>query len=58
MKKTYISPTMLAVKLNTRQCILTVSGEVTGTLNISESEITSTSGVWTKESKSIWDDEW
>ena len=59
MKKTYISPTMLAVKLNTRQCILTVSGGDSGTLSIDdENPITSSSSVWTKESSSVWDNEW
>ena len=59
MKKTYISPSMLAVKLNTRQCILTVSGGMSGTLNIDdENTITSSSSVWTKESNSVWDEEW
>ncbi len=50
---------MLAVKLNTRQCILTVSGGMSGTLNIDdENTITSSSSVWTKESNSVWDEEW
>lgn len=57
MKKIYVSPTMLAVKLNTRQSILTVSN---GSLSIDNTDdvIMSSSDVWTKESNSVWDDEW
>lgn len=63
MKKTYICPNMLAVKLNTKSNILTMSREGQDTTNItfggnSGTEISDQSGVWTKESKNVWDNEW
>ena len=54
---------MLAVKLNTKSSILTMSREGEDTTNItfggnSGTEISDQSGVWTRESQNIWDDEW
>lgn len=63
MKKTYICPESLTVKLNTRSHILTGSGfdnmgadTVTG--GLSDTEVSGTSSVWTKENKNLWDEEW
>ena len=60
MKKQYISPNCLVVRLHTTGSILNVSGGLTGTLNIDNTDdvITNSSDVWSKESTSVWDEEW
>ena len=58
MKKIYICPNVVVVKINTTHSILTLSGGDSGTMSINETEITNTSGVWTKENNSVWDEEW
>lgn len=54
---------MLAVKLNTKSSILIMSREGQDTTNITfggtpGTEISNQSDVWTKENKSVWDNEW
>jgi len=60
MKRTYISPVMLAVQLGSRDALLqSVSAEPT--LGASYRGTTSDNGVTegdVKESKSLWDNEW
>lgn len=58
MKKKYICPNVLVVRLNTTHSILTVSGGLEGTMSINEETISEPSSVWTKENNSVWDDEW
>jgi len=58
MKKKYICPNMLLVRLNTRHSILTVSGLESGSLTIDSNTENSVNTVWTKEDNSVWDDEW
>ena len=60
MKKTYICPQLLVVRLNTTHNILTLSGGANGTLIISDDDVISTPGsVWTRENRgSVWDEEW
>jgi hypothetical protein len=58
MKKTYICPNLLVVRLNTTHSILTVSGGASGSLGISEETISDQGAVWTKESTNIFDEEW
>ena len=59
MKKQYICPDVCVIKLLTsKSLLLTLSGGESGTMSINESEITNTSGVWTKENNSVWDEEW
>lgn len=58
MKKKYICPNMLLVRLNTRHSILTVSGFESGSLTIDSNTENSVNTVWTKEDNSVWDDEW
>ena len=54
---------MLAVKLNTKSSILIMSREGQDTTNItfggnSGTVISDQNDVWTKESQSVWDNEW
>lgn len=51
---------MLVVSLNTTQSILVVSGVGgdSATMSISDETITTSAGVWTKESNSAFDEEW
>ena len=58
MKKKYICPNMLLVRLNTRHSILTVSGLESGSLTIDSNTENSVNTVWTKEDNSVWDNEW
>ena len=61
MKKTYICPNMLAVKLNTTSSILSASnfGSDSATITTNETtEISDAGSVWTKENKNVWDEEW
>lgn len=58
MKKKYICPNMLLVRLNTRHSILTVSGFESGSLTIDSNTENSVNTVWTKEDNSVWDNEW
>lgn len=61
MKKTYICPNMLAVKLNTTNSILSASNFGTNSATITTNgttEISDASNVWTKENTSVWDEEW
>lgn len=58
MKKKYICPNMMLVRLNTRHSILTVSGFESGSLTIDSNTENSVNTVWTKEDNSVWDNEW
>lgn len=61
MKKTYIQPDMLTVRLNVADSILIVSkpGEdTTGITLTGDEEIGDPDDVWVKGSKGLWDDEW
>ena len=60
MKKTYISPAALTVQLGTVQMMaesLDIKFNTTGT-STEENTITDGSQVLTRESKSLWDNEW
>lgn len=59
MKKQYICPAILVVKLHTTKnlMLLNVSTEgEKGTVNSYDDDYSGE--VWTKENKSIWDEEW
>lgn len=60
MKKRYICPESLAVKLHTSKSLLTVSGKDVGSLLLDDEDdvITDVANVWAKENSSIWDEEW
>ena len=61
MKKTYIQPDMLTVRLNVADSILIVSkpGEDTTGITLTGDEgVSDSDDVWTKGSKGLWDDEW
>ena len=59
MKKKYICPNVLVVKLNTTHSILTVSGGLEGTMSINEEVISEPGSVWTRENRgNVWDEEW
>ena len=60
MKKTYICPNMLAVKLNTTNNILIGSnfGTDSATITTSDTEVDDPNSVWVKANINIWDDEW
>ncbi|MBR1901611.1 MAG: hypothetical protein IJ826_01345 [Bacteroidaceae bacterium] len=58
MKKKYICPNVLVVKLNTTHSILTVSGFDNGTMTIDNTTENSVNTVWTRENNSVWDEEW
>ncbi len=61
MKKTYIQPDMLMVRLNVANSILIVSKpgeETTGITLTGDEEIGDPDDVWVKGSKGLWDDEW
>ena len=59
MKKTYISPELVAVELHSRSTVLSGSLVIDGTKTVS-----GTDGGWVKEesssvtNKSVWDEEW
>jgi len=61
MKKTYISPAALTVQLSTchmmAESLINININTTGT-STEENTITDGSQVLTKESKSLWDNEW
>ena len=57
MKREYIQPAMLAVKLQHRTDILTISSVSTSGLNSSDDLQYDQSGAWVKQS-SAWDEEW
>ena len=63
MKKTYIQPDMLTVRLNVADSILIVSkpGEDTTGITLSDDDgdgVNNPDNVWVKGSKGLWDDEW
>lgn len=58
MKRKYICPQLLVVRLNTTHSILTVSGMDNGTLNINDNEEVTVDQAWIKENSSVWDNEW
>lgn len=61
MKKTYIQPDMLMVRLNVANSILTVSNpgaETTGITLSGDENVDDPTAVWTKGSKGIWSNEW
>ena len=63
MKKTYLAPGMTMVSLHHHDIICTSPGGYEGqNINMSsgstDNQISDESCVWTKESTSLWDDEW
>ncbi|MBO4840352.1 MAG: hypothetical protein J5524_04550 [Bacteroidaceae bacterium] len=58
--KTYIQPQVTAVRLQQQHIICTSGpGDLDGqSLSIPNGTITNESSVWTKESSSVWDEEW
>ena len=58
MKKTYISPAALTVQLGTVQMMAESIVIITESTGSDDDTITDGSQVLTKESKSIWDNEW
>jgi len=58
MKRKYICPQLLVVRLNMKHSILTVSGMDNGTLNINDNEDITVGQAWIKENSSVWDNEW
>ena len=58
MKKTYISPAALTVQLSTCHMMAESIVIITESTGSDDDTITDGSQVLTKESKSIWDNEW
>ena len=62
MKKQYICPESLAVRLNTKNMLTTSGFENMGedivNGGLSDTQVSGTGSVWSKENKSLWDDEW
>ena len=61
MKRIYICPSMLAVSLHASATIASSFGEDVAHISLSDNEndvVSSPSGVFTKENKSLWDNEW
>ena len=59
MKTTYIHPEITVVRLQQQHIICTSPGDNDGqSISIQSGSINDESSVWTKESSSVWDQEW
>lgn len=59
MKKSYIQPSITVVRLQQQHIICTSPGDYDGqSVGIQSGEINEESAVWTKESRSVWEEEW
>ena len=59
MKKTYIQPEMTIVRLQHHSIMCTSPGGYDGqSVSIQSGSIINEGNVWTRESSSVWDEEW